>query len=374
MKILLAPDSFKGSLTAHEAARAMREGLLNVNPDLDVTLFPMADGGEGTLDVLSPFFGGKTLKIAISGMDGRPVTVPVLQFVTKEHQTSWLIESAKIIGLTLTSAHSIPVIERSSASLGCLIRKGLKVGIRCFYLALGGSATNDGGIGLLSELGVRLRSGEGEMAAPVISSMSDVQQVDILNLDARIRESELHLILDVDNSLLGEHGATCTYGSQKGINASEMDDAEVWMQKWSAYAEQAFGCDVKNKPGAGAAGGLAFALLLPGAKAHAGASFIATLGQLEKRVTGCDWVITGEGKSDAQTLHGKVPVVVANIARKAGVKVALISGKIDKNMPFYNMFDALVQVSPEDMPVDQAMAQGSKLLMQTASEFALSDL
>jgi len=120
MKILLAPDSFKGSLSAHEAACAMREGLLAVNPDFDVILHPMADGGEGALDVLTPFLGGKTLKIDISGMDGRPMQVPVLQFTTKDNQTAWLIESAQIIGLTLPSAHSIPMLERTSEPLSCL--------------------------------------------------------------------------------------------------------------------------------------------------------------------------------------------------------------------------------------------------------------
>lgn len=374
MKILLAPDSFKGSLSTHEVACTMREGLLAANPDLDVILHAMADGGEGTLDVLTPFLGGKILKIDISGMDGRPMQVPVLQFVTKDHQTAWLIESAQLIGLALPSVRSVPVLERSSAPLGCLIRKGLETGICCFYLALGGSATNDCGIGLLAELGICLHSREGEVKSPVISSMPDVQQVNISGLDTRIAECELHLILDVDNSLLGENGATHTYGPQKGLKPDGVDDVEGWMRQWAGYAEQAFGGNVKNKPGAGAAGGLGFALLLLGAKAHAGAVFVATLGKLEKRMSGCDWVVTGEGKSDAQTLHGKVPTVVADLAHHAGAKVALISGQIDKNTLFDGMFDALIQVSPEDMPMGQATAQASELLMQAASGFILSSL
>jgi len=376
LKILLAPDSFKGSLSACEAACAMREGLLSANPDLDVMLYPMADGGEGTLDVLTPFLGGKILEMDVSGMDGSPMQVPVLQFttqfVTKDHQTAWLIESAQVIGLTLPSVRSIHAFERSSAPLGGLIRKGLEAGIRCFYLALGGSATNDGGIGLLSELGIRLRNGEGEMMRSVISSIAGARQVDISGLDTRIRECELHLILDVDNSLLGKNGATRTYGPQKGLKPDEAGDVEDWMRQWSAYAEEAFGCDVKNKSGAGAAGGLGFALLLLGAKAHAGAAFVATLGKLGKHTPECDWVITGEGKSDAQTLHGKVPVVVAGIARKAGAKVALISGRIDNSTPLHTLFNVAVQVSPDNMPVDQAMAQASKLLMQAVSGFILS--
>ncbi|MDQ6958071.1 MAG: glycerate kinase, partial [Mariprofundaceae bacterium] len=368
MKILLAPDSFKGSLSAREAACGMHEGLLSANPDLDVILHPMADGGEGTLDVLTPFLGGQTLEIDMSGMDGRPMKVPVLQFttqsVTKDHQTAWLIESARVIGLTLPSVRSIPVLERSSSPLGCLLRKGLETGIRCFYLALGGSATNDGGIGMLSELGMHLQSREGEDATPVISSMPDVRQADISGLDTHVRECELHLILDVVNPLLGENGATLTYGPQKGLKPDEVGDVEDWVQQWAGYAEQAFGCDVKNEPGAGAAGGLGFALLLLGAKAHAGAAFVATLEQLKTHMSECDWVITGEGKSDAQTLYGKVPMVVADLAHQAGTKVALISGRIEKNIPFHKMFDALIQVSQDHMPVDQAMARANKLLME----------
>jgi len=371
MKILLAPDSFKGSLNACEAACAMREGLLSANPDLDVILHPMADGGEGTLDVLTPSLGGKTLKMAMPGMDGRPMTVPVLQFVTKDHQKAWLIESARLIGLTLPSVRSIPVLERSSTPLGGLIRKGLEAGIRCFYLALGGSATNDGGIGFLAELGMDLQSREGEATTPVISSMPDVRQVDISGLDMRIGECELHLILDVDNSLLGKNGATRTYGPQKGLKPGEVGDVEGWMRQWAGYADQAFGYDVKNRPGAGAAGGLGFALLLLGAKAHAGAAFVATLGELEKYMSGCDWVVTGEGKSDAQTLHGKVPAVVADLAHHAGAKAALMSGRIDKNESFHEMFDAVIQASPDNMPVNQAMVCANELLMKATSEFAL---
>jgi len=375
MKVLLAPDSFKGSLSAYEAACAIREGLLlTANPDLAVMLHPMADGGEGTLDVLAPVFGGKILEMDISGMDGRPMKVPVLQFVTKNHQTVWLIESAQVIGLTLPSVRSIHVLERSSAPLGCLIRKGLETGIRCFYLALGGSATNDGGIGLLAELGMCLRSREGEVESPVVSSITDVGQVDISGLDTRIGECEFHLILDVDNPLLGKNGATCTYGPQKGLTPDEVDDVEGWMRQWAEYAEQAFGGDVKNKSGAGVAGGFGFALLLLGAKAHAGTAFVATLGQLGKRMSGCDWVITGEGKSDAQTLHGKVPMVVADLAHQAGAKAALISGRIDNNIPFSKIFDAVIQASPDNIPVDQAMVRANKLLMKTTSGFALSRL
>ncbi len=374
MKILLAPDSFKGSLSAHEAACVMREGLLSANPDLDVILHPMADGGEGTLDVLTPSLGGKTLEMDISGMDGKPLQVPVLQFTTqfatKDHQTAWLIESAQVIGLTLPSVRSIPVLERSSAPLGSLIRKGLETGICCFYLALGGSATNDGGIGLLSKLGIHLRSGEGETMSPAISSITDMRQVDVSELDTRIGECELHLILDVDNPLLGKNGATRTYGPQKGLKPGEVGNLEGWMRQWSTCAEQAFGCDVKNKSGAGAAGGLGFALLLLGAKAHAGAAFVVTLGKLGKHMSGCDWVITGEGKSDAQTLHGKVPAVVADLAHHAGTKVALISGRIDNNTPFGKMFDAVIQVSPNDMPVNQAMVCANELLMKATSGFA----
>jgi len=372
MKILLAPDSFKGSLSARKAACAMREGLLSVNPDLDVMLYPMADGGEGTLDVLAPFLDGKVLETDIPGVDRKPMKVPVLQFVTQHGQTAWLTESARLIGLTLSSIRSVPVLERSSAPLGCLIRKGLETGIRCFYLALGGSATNDGGIGLLSELGLRLRSREGQMMNPAISSITNVRQVDITGLDTHLGKCEFHLILDVDNPLLGENGATRIYGPQKGLKPDEVGNLEGRMRQWAAYAEQAFGYDVKNKPGAGAAGGLGFALLLLGAKAHAGAAFVATLGELEKHMSGCDWVITGEGKSDAQTLHGKVPTVVADLAHHAGTKVALISGRIDNNIPFHKVFDAVIQVSPDDMPVGQAMVCANKLLMEATSEFALS--
>ncbi len=373
MKILLAPDSFKGSLTAYEAACAMRQGLITARPALDVASYPMADGGDGTLAVLAPILGGKIRAINIPGMDGSGIKAPVLEFVTQHNnQAAWLIESAQVIGLALASSRSVPALERSSAPLSRLIREGLEAGIRCFYLALGGSATNDGGIGLLSELGVCLKNGEGKLIAPVISSMPVVRQVDVSGLHSLLRECKLHLILDVDNPLLGRDGATYTYGPQKGITPEEVDDVESFMRQWAGYAERAFGCAAKNRPGAGAAGGLGFALLLLGAKAHGGAAFVATLGQLKARMSGCDWVITGEGQSDAQTLHGKVPMIVADLARQAGAKVALISGQIEKGIPFHRMFDAAIQVSPDRMSADRMMVHANKLLVKAVSGFALS--
>ncbi len=369
MKILLAPDSFKGSLTAFEAADAMRKGLLEANPGLEVVTHPMADGGEGTLAVLAPVIGGKTIKVHVYGMDGRTVGVSVLQFEGENGQLAWLIESARVLGLTLPDVRAIPVLKRSSKPLGTLIRAGLDAGIRCFYLALGGSASNDGGIGMLSELGLSLRGRGGEAIAPVVSAMSDLRQVGIARLDARLLKSTLHLIADVDNPLLGRRGATVVYGPQKGIAKADLMRVEGWMEHWSCQARAAFKKDVSNQPCAGAAGGLGFALLLLHAAPHPGAAFVAQLGQLDRHIRDCDRVITGEGSSDAQTLRGKAPMVVADYAARAAVPVCLMSGRIAEAGLLRRRFDETVQVAPADMSSDQAMVQAHDLLAQAARGF-----
>jgi len=347
----------------------MRAGLLSANPDLDVVLHPMADGGEGTLDALTPFLGGKTLEMDIDGMDGTNLKVPVLQFVMKDHRIAWLIESACVLGLTLPDVRAIPVLERSSKPLGALIRAGLDAGIRCFYLALGGSASNDGGIGMLCELGLSLRGRGGEAIAPVISAMADLWRVDAADLDARLLKSALYLIADVDNPLLGRRGATVVYGPQKGIAKAGLMRVEAWMEHWSCQARAAFKKDVSNQPCAGAAGGLGFALLLLHAAPHPGAAFVAQLGQLDRHIRDCDRVITGEGSSDAQTLCGKAPMVVADYAARAAVPVCLMSGRISEAGLFRRFFDETVQVAPANMSPAQAMVQAHDLLVQAARGF-----
>jgi len=370
MKILLAPDAFKGSLTAFEAACAIREGLLSARPDLDVVLHPMADGGEGTLTVLATVLGGECMQVDIAGMDGASMRVPVLQFTAEGQKPAWLIESAQVIGLTLPAVQSIPVPERTTSPVGRLIRMGLDEGIHCFYLALGGSATNDGGIGMLSELGMQLHNIRGETLAPSLFVMADVEHIDVSGLDARLSGTEMHLILDVDNPLLGAQGATLVYGPQKGVAASDLAPAESSMACWAQQARAAFECELAEQSGAGAAGGLGYAFLLLGATAHRGAAFVAHLSRLEEHVKGCDWVITGEGRSDVQTLRGKVPVVVGDCARHAGIPVCLMAGSIEEAGLFDDSFDELIQVAPQDMPRHQAMAEAHDLLAGSAEFFA----
>jgi len=369
MKILLAPDAFKGSLTTFEAADAMRAGLLEANPGLEVVTHPMADGGEGTLAVLASVVGGNIIKVHVSGMGGRAMDVSALQFERENGRIAWLIESARVLGLTLPDVRAIPVLERSSRPLGALIRAGLDAGVRCFYLALGGSASNDGGIGMLSELGLSLHGRGGEAVAPVISAMADLRRVDAADLDSRLLKSELHLIADVNNPLLGKYGATRTYGPQKGIDKAGLMRVEAWMKRWSCQARAAFKRDVSSQPCAGAAGGLGFALLLLRAAPHPGATFVAQCGRLDKHIKGCDWVITGEGGSDAQTLRGKAPMVVADYAARAAVPVCLMSGSIADAGLFRRHFDEIIQVAPAGMPSDQAMALARDLLVQAAGKF-----
>ncbi len=369
MRFLLAPDAYKGTLTALEAAAAMAAGIRRVDPAAEIVMRPMADGGEGTLEVLRPYLAGQVRTRRIQGMNGRMMVAPVLAFMDAGREPAWLIESARAVGITLPATLALPPLERSSVPLGTLLERGFEEGIRRFYIALGGSACNDGGIGLLSACGMRLLDAAGAELAPLLSSMRLAARVDVSRLDSRLPEVELHLILDVDNPLLGVHGATRTYGPQKGLDDGDLHRAEAWMRRWADLAERAFGRRVRRRAGAGAAGGLGFALMLLGAKSHAGAAWVARKNGLAPALRDCDWVLTGEGRSDAQTLHGKAPLVVAKLARRAGVRVALMSGTIEEREEFRELFDARFPLAEDDRTPAQAGKRAAEHLARRTGEF-----
>jgi len=364
---LVAPDAFKGSLTATEAAAAIAAGIHQAVADAEIYCQPLADGGEGTLTVLLPQLQGSEVSFRDENNTWH------YGIYQDEHaETVALIESASLIGLTLPWMRQASVEGRSSAVLGRAITHALTRGIRRFVIGLGGTATNDGGIGMLSALGMRCTDTAGKCVAPTLSGLMDVAAVDLSAMDQRLFASRFTVLSDVFNPLCGSDGATAVFGPQKGLTGREVARVDTAMHHWSRLCEAAFGRRAADVSGAGAAGGLGFALLLLGGKICSGADYVMAKTGFRERVCQADWVITGEGRSDMQTLNGKLPLKVAEQGRKAGCRTALLSGAIEQaaRVSLSRHFDVLKAAAPSTMTPNAAMRQATGLLQQAAAELA----
>lgn len=365
MNVVIAPDSFKGSLTAAQAAQACAAGVRRALPLAEIVLQPMADGGEGTLAVCLDGAGGERRCACVEGADGRPR----LAFWGVLGDAA-LIEAAQAVGWT---AATVDVASRSSRGVGQLLRAALDQGFRRILVALGGTSTNDGGAGLLSALGVRFLDASGEPVAPTPAGLSRLVRVDVSRLDARVLEAEIVVMTDVDNPLTGPTGATWVFGPQKGVRAEDLPVFDARLAHLAECLDAAGGRARAQTPGAGAAGGLGHALMWLGGVRRAGAEVVAEIVDLPARLRGADWVITGEGKSDAQTLHGKLPLVVARIAHGLSVRVALVSGHIERAVwqELFAHFDLVAQATPDALPLARALSEAAKWLEEAAFRVAL---
>lgn len=324
--VVIAPNSFKGSIAADAAATAIASGLSRVWPDAELRLRPMADGGEGTLDaVLSR--GGTRRAARVAGASGAPRDAA---FGLIDEGATAVIEIAQVVGLTDTAATAQPVERRSTRGLGELMRLLLDAGVRRYLIGLGGSSTNDGGAGLLAALGLKLVDAQGRDVAPTPAGMAALAEVDASVLDTRLAHTHITIMSDVDNPLCGECGATAIFGAQKGVRPESAAELDACIARFATLTERAIGRNAKEREGAGAAGGLGFALQLLGGEPRSGAQVIADLIGLDAALEHADWLITGEGRSDRQTLSGKAPFVAAKRAAARRVPATLISGAIDR--------------------------------------------
>jgi glycerate kinase len=324
--VVIAPDSFKGSLSAPAAAAAIAEGLRRVWPDADLRLCPMADGGEGTLDaVLSR--GGVRLTDRVSDASGTPLDAA---YGLVGDPATAVVEVARIVGLTDAAVSAVDVEHRTTRGVGELIRNRLDAGVRRFMIGLGGSSTNDGGAGLLASLGLSLTDARGHAIDPTPAGLAALAMVDAKRLDARLADTEIIVMSDVNNPLTGEHGATAIFGPQKGVPGERVAEFDGRIANFALLAERALDRRAQENPGAGAAGGLGFALQLIGGQMRSGAEVVADLIGLDVALDAADWAITGEGRSDAQTALGKTPLIVARRAAARHIAATLLSGSIDR--------------------------------------------
>jgi len=366
--VVLAPDSFKGSLSAAAAAAALADGLRRVWPDADLRLCPMADGGEGTLDaVLSR--GGRRSTDRVSDVSGKPLTVA---YGSVGEPATAVLEIAQVVGLTDPAVGTTDVEHRTSLGVGELIRHRLDAGVRRFMIGLGGSSTNDGGAGLLAALGLSLTDARGQAIAPTPAGLAALATVDASGLDPRLAEAEIIVMSDVNNPLTGDRGATAIFGPQKGAARERIAEIDRRIANFASLAERALNRRAQDEPGAGAAGGLGFALQLIGGKMRSGAEVVADLVGLDAALDGAGWAITGEGRSDAQTALGKTPLIVALRAAARQTPVSLISGSIDRSaLPALGRYFAGCFSLPSGPAnLEQCVAQAAELLADRAEQVA----
>ncbi|MFP6558879.1 glycerate kinase [Paraburkholderia sp. B3] len=363
--VVIAPDSFKGSLSADGVAAAIAEGIRRARPDAQIHICPMADGGEGTLDAMLSV-GGERRVMTVRGAAGpeRQAAAGVL------HDGSAIIETAEIVGITDPVGMGVPVAARSTVGMGEAIRALLDEGVRRVYVALGGSSTNDGGAGLLAGLGMRLFDANGEALAATPDALAHVARVDVSGLDARLAETSFVGMSDVDNPLTGEHGATAVFGPQKGVTAEQVAPIDAALARFADLVEAALGRRVRDESGSGAAGGLGFALRMLGASFEPGAEVVARQIGLDDALRGANWLITGEGRSDVQTLHGKAPFIACRHARAANVPATLLSGAVDPAaLPrLAEHFSGCFSPAPGPITLDTAIRDAAKLLANEAEQ------
>ncbi|MCO5366653.1 glycerate kinase [Pseudomonas alliivorans] len=370
MKIVIAPDSFKDSLSAQAVANAIASGLAEVWPDAELVKCPMADGGEGTIEALLDACQGQWMSAQVSGPLGDRL----------EAHWGWLaqsrtaiIEMAMASGLQLLTLTQRDACLTSTAGTGQLISAALDAGAQRVILAIGGSATNDGGSGMISALGARFLDRDDRPLPGGGLALADLARIDLSGLDPRLAGVRVEIAADVDNPLCGPNGASHIFGPQKGASPDQVLALDAALAHFADHSARTLGHDLRDSPGSGAAGGMGFA-----AKAYLNASFragvevVADLTGLEQALRGADLVITGEGRFDAQTLRGKTPLGVARVAKRQQVPVIVLAGTLGEGYEqlYQHGISAAFALTSGPMDLEKACREAPRLLHERARDVA----
>ncbi|UUN86075.1 glycerate kinase [Pseudomonas extremorientalis] len=370
MKIIIAPDSFKDSLSAEGVAQAIAEGLAQVWPDAELVQCPMADGGEGTVDAVLAACKGQLRHHVVRGPLGTAVEAH-WGWLADSHTA--IIEMAEASGLQLVPPGQRDACTTTTHGTGELIRAALDAGAERIILAIGGSATNDGGAGAMQALGVQLFDADDQPLAPGGLALARLARISLEHLDPRLAQVRFEIAADVNNPLCGPHGASAIFGPQKGANPEQVQQLDAALGRFADHCANMLSKDVRDEPGSGAAGGLGFAAkAFFGAQFRAGVEVVAELVGLDAAVRGADLVITGEGRFDAQTLRGKTPFGVARIARQHKVPVIVIAGTLGDGYEqmYAHGVDAAFALPSGPMTLEQACAEAPRLLSERAADVA----
>jgi glycerate kinase len=362
VKILVAPDKFKGSLSAVAAAEAIAAGLQRTWPEAEISQAPIADGGEGFADALRQALAGEWVVTRALDPIGREVEA---RYAWVEQEKLAIIDMSEASGLwRLTDEERAP-LRANTFGTGQLIRHATERGARRILVGLGGSATTDGGIGMAAALGYEFLTSDGEDLEPIPGHLLALIRV---QHEGAIELPEIIAACDVQNPLLGPRGTAHVFGPQKGANEKDIVALEEGLLNLADVVASDLGCDFRDTPGAGAAGGIAFGLLsFCRAKICSGFNLVAETLHLEERIAACDLVMTGEGRIDGQTLEGKGPAGVAALARKHHKPVLAFAGSIAENDAVDSLFDAHCAIIDQPVSLETAMKQGAEFLTRSAS-------
>ena len=365
VRILIAPDKFKGSLSAPAAAEAIARGLRSVWPDAQLDLAPIADGGEGFTEALKVALGAEWVNVASEDALGRAIAA---RYAWLDGERLAILEISEASGLHRIAPHERDPLRADTFGTGILIAHAIARGARRIHVGLGGSATTDGGAGMARALGFRFLDGEGRDFPAAPGALQSVAQI-VPPADRVL--PEIFAACDVQNPLLGERGAARVYGPQKGADAAAVALLDRALTRLADVCAADLGCDHRDVPGSGAAGGLGFGLLtFCNAKIRPGFEMISETLHLGKRIAAADLVITGEGRIDDQTLDGKGPAGVAALARSAGRLVIAFGGAITAVAEDSGVFDALIPIADRPLTVAEAMAEAAPLLERASRRTA----
>ena len=366
MKVVIAIDSFKGSISSLEAANAVGEGIRRAHPDAEIKVLPLADGGEGTVDALIAGLGAERVRAEVSGPLGEPVTA---EYGLKDGLA--VMEMAAAAGLPLVPVEKRDGISASTYGVGEMIAHALHRGCRRFVMGIGGSATTDGGMGMLQALGFSFRNAEGKEVGRGAKALADVASISAENVLPELKDAEFSIACDVNNPLCGPRGSAAVYGPQKGLK--DIDATDAHMSSYAKACAAFSGKDMQDYPGAGAAGGLGFGFLtFLNSSLHSGVDLVLDTVNIDEALIGADIAVTGEGRIDAQTAMGKAPGGVAKRAKSHGCRVIAFSGCVTDDARTVNEqgIDAFFPIMRAPATLEEALDKNNALrnLADTAEQ------
>ena len=368
IKILIAPDKFKGSMTAIEAANSIALGIKKVNPGAKLVKLPLSDGGEGLVDVMVNAAGGTVIETMVTGPLGNPVKA---KWGLIEDKMKAVIEMSAASGLNLVSESKRNPSITSTYGTGELIKAAMDHGCNEIIVGIGGSATNDGGAGMARALGVKFNDFNKEPLAEGGSELIKLESLDLKEIDPRLERTKILVASDVDNPLIGPRGASIVYGPQKGASAEMAKNLDRALENYASVIKREIGINVDQLPGAGAAGGLGAGLIaFLGAELQPGIELVLDALNFDRHLEGCFLLVTGEGRLDGQSLHGKSPIGAARRAKKRNVPVLALAGSISGSRESFHRegITACFAIADGPLSLEESVARGPELLSKKAAE------
>ena len=368
MKIVIAPQAFKGSLSALNVANAVQKGVRRIFPDAQILTCPVADGGDGTLETLVESSGGKIMETNVADPTGKPI---VAQWGAMGDGNTAVIEMARTSGLALLTLEERDPLNATTYGLGEIIVSALNKGFRKFIVGIGGSATNDAGAGMAQALGIKLMDREGRNLVFGGAALQNLSVIDTSSIDQRVLESNFQIACDVNNPLTGPEGASAVYGPQKGATEENVRQLDSALGVFAEVTKRDLGKDISNLEGAGAAGGLG-AGMIAFVEGHlrAGVDIVLDTVNLAEKLESADLVITGEGSIDFQTIYDKAPIGVARMARARGIPTIGISGMLGKNYQIVHNhgIDAALSIANGPISLEESLQNAPSLISEAVEE------